>query len=129
MNKNIWTIVAPDEAIPFRVIKPFYGSLHLCAPPEWRPGCFSWRQNWDKNPPPRAIICAECTRMRHSVKRAFFSSVSKKERFCEHKNDSAGGMRVLDRGIRVPGLRNSKRIQGLFQACSQTEIFVSRGYL
>jgi hypothetical protein len=45
MNKYIWTIVSPYEAIPFRVIKPFHGSLHLCAPPEWRPGCFSWRTN------------------------------------------------------------------------------------
>jgi hypothetical protein len=29
MNKYVWTIVAPYEAIPFRIIKPFDGSLHL----------------------------------------------------------------------------------------------------
>jgi hypothetical protein len=34
MNKYVWTIVAPYEAIPFRIIKPFHGSLHLSAPPD-----------------------------------------------------------------------------------------------
>src|SRR5580704_8277589 len=46
--------------------------------------------NWCNKLPPTAINCAECTRMRLSVKRAFFSAVSKKERFFEYKNVSVG---------------------------------------
>jgi hypothetical protein len=34
MNKYVWTIVTPYEAIPFRVVKPFDGSLHLFSPPD-----------------------------------------------------------------------------------------------
>ena len=34
MYKNIWTILAPNEAIPFRIIKPFHSSLHLSSPPD-----------------------------------------------------------------------------------------------
>jgi hypothetical protein len=34
MHKNVWPILAPDEAVPFRVIKPLDGSLHLFAPPD-----------------------------------------------------------------------------------------------
>ena len=28
MNENIWAIIAPDEAVSFRIVKPFDGSLH-----------------------------------------------------------------------------------------------------
>jgi len=49
--------------------------------------------------------------MRLSVKRAFFSSVSKKERFFEYKNVSVGTSDFL----RLLGARNSKRIQGLLR--------------
>jgi hypothetical protein len=29
VNKNVWAIIAPDEAISFRIVKPFDGSLHF----------------------------------------------------------------------------------------------------
>jgi hypothetical protein len=29
MNKNVWAVIAPDEAISFGIIKPLDGSLHF----------------------------------------------------------------------------------------------------
>jgi len=29
VNENVWAIIAPDEAISFRIIKPFDSSLHF----------------------------------------------------------------------------------------------------
>src|SRR5882762_10314318 len=29
VNENVWAIIAPDEAISFRIIKPFYNPSHF----------------------------------------------------------------------------------------------------
>jgi hypothetical protein len=34
MHENVWTIIAPDEAVSFRIIEPLHGSLHFAFPPE-----------------------------------------------------------------------------------------------
>src|SRR5262249_48372401 len=34
VNKNIWAVIAPDEAVPFGVVKPLHGSVHCDCPPE-----------------------------------------------------------------------------------------------
>lgn len=34
MNENIRAIIAPDEAVSFAVVKPFYSSMHFAFPPE-----------------------------------------------------------------------------------------------
>jgi hypothetical protein len=34
VDKNVWAFIAPDEAVSFGIIKPFYGSLHFDCPPD-----------------------------------------------------------------------------------------------
>jgi hypothetical protein len=34
VNENVWAIVAPNEAIPFRVIEPFYSATQFLALPK-----------------------------------------------------------------------------------------------
>jgi len=29
MYENVWTIIAPDEAVSFGIIKPLHGALHF----------------------------------------------------------------------------------------------------
>jgi hypothetical protein len=48
MNKYVWTIVSPYEAVPFRIIKPFHGSLHLCAPPDGDLDVSLGGRTWDE---------------------------------------------------------------------------------
>jgi hypothetical protein len=31
MYEYVWTVIAPDEAIPLGIIKPLHGSLHFDA--------------------------------------------------------------------------------------------------
>ena len=31
MYENVWSIVAPDEAVSFVVVKPLHGSLHFAG--------------------------------------------------------------------------------------------------
>ena len=43
MDENVWAVIAPDEAVPFRIVKPLHGSLHFAFPPDrdleiWHPG-------------------------------------------------------------------------------------------
>jgi hypothetical protein len=32
--ENVGAIIAPDEAVSFRIVKPFHGSMHFAFPPE-----------------------------------------------------------------------------------------------
>ena len=34
VNENVWAIIAPDEAVSFRIVKPFDSSLHCDLPPD-----------------------------------------------------------------------------------------------
>ena len=79
--------------------------------------------NWCNKLPPTAINCAESTRMRLSVKRAFSCSVSKKERFFEYKNDSVGNLAFL----RLFGRPQLQANTGFVTASGQSEMFVSPG--
>jgi hypothetical protein len=63
--------------------------------------------------------------MRHSVKRALFSPVSKKERFFEYKNDSVTRSLTSLLRNKFASPRNFKRTQGLLRRGSCTEMFVS----
>ena len=69
MNKNIWTIFAPDEAIPFRVVKPFHGSLHLCSPPGGDLDVSRGRLNRDA-----------CSRQRHILRGVYQNDAFSQER-------------------------------------------------
>ena len=71
MNKNVWTIFAPDEAVPFRVIKPFYGSLHVSTPPDGDLDVPRGRLNREPTAA-NGTNCAECNRNLRSVKTAIF---------------------------------------------------------
>jgi len=33
MDKNVRPVIAPDEAVPFGIVKPFHGSVHFTWPP------------------------------------------------------------------------------------------------
>jgi hypothetical protein len=34
MYENVWTIIAPDEAISLGIVKPLHGSMHFDCPPD-----------------------------------------------------------------------------------------------
>jgi hypothetical protein len=34
VNENVWAVVAPNEAVPFRVIEPFYGATQFLVLPK-----------------------------------------------------------------------------------------------
>lgn len=64
MDKNIRSIFSPDEAVSFRVVKPFYGSLHLDLPPDVRFKCFTYTVRELPDDTVDFVERAECTRMK-----------------------------------------------------------------
>src|SRR5215470_3894264 len=65
VDKNIRTIFPSDEAVSLRVVKPFYGSLHLDLPPEDRFICSPRGRPYARV----EYNCAECNRTVSRVNR------------------------------------------------------------
>src|ERR1700730_6984445 len=70
---------------PFELLNHFTVPCTYLLLLRWRPGCFSLRPIDAIKLPQAAINCAECTRMRLSVKRAFSPAVSKNNDFSSIK--------------------------------------------
>jgi hypothetical protein len=51
VNKNVWSIFSANEAVSFRVVKPFHASLHLDLPPDGRIICFTDTTRMTRNYP------------------------------------------------------------------------------
>ena len=81
VNEYVWAIIAPDEAISFRIVKPFDGSLHCdCL----LTGIHKLSSHGDKSDILSAVKntnCAESTRIKVRVKGTF--SIYSKDKYSE----------------------------------------------
>jgi hypothetical protein len=88
MNENVGAIIAPDEAVAFRIIKPFHGSSHFAFPPHRGFEIFVGRRQPDSSSTDTMTNGAECSRIEVRVKRTFYFYSKDKFLFILYKNDS-----------------------------------------
>ncbi len=111
MNKNVGSIVAPDESVPFRIIKPFHSSLHLSSPPDGDLDVSRGELNRDKR-------SRHTNKLRGVYQKEALSQESfrllrfQKRTKCEQKTFRHEGILFPLLG-RLQESRNSKQTQGL----------------